>query len=259
MVVPPDVASLLDALVAGICQALGENLVGLYLRGSLAMGDFDPATSDVDYFAITERQVSAREFAALAALHASLGQPANPFGDQLEGTFVDRASAWRYEPGRRFPTIGRNEALEWSEHGANWLLERWIVRERGVTLLGPDSRALIAPVSSDDLRAAIRDRLRDWAEFARQTDDPEWRGSRGHKAYVVETMCRALRTLATGELQTKPQAVAWALATLPAPWPDLIGRSRAWRGDPTPDESLNAEVQRFTLWTAAQGEAGLFL
>jgi hypothetical protein len=254
MEVPPEVASLLDALTAGVREALGDNLVGMYLRGSLAMGDFDPTTSDVDVFTITERRVSEDEFTALAALHAALARLPNPYGDQLEGTYIERSAAWRYEPGQRFPTISRNEPLEWSAHGANWMLERWAVRERGITLLGPDPRTLIAPVSREDLRAAIRDRLRDWADFARRPDDPEWRGHRGHKAYVVETMCRALCTLATGELPTKPQAVAWALATLPAPWRGLVERSRAWRGDPAPDESLNAEIQRFMLWAAARGD-----
>lgn len=244
---------MLDALTAGIREALDENLVGVYLRGSLAMGDFDPATSDVDFFTITERRVSEGEFAALAALHEALGRLPNPYGEQLEGTYIERSATWRYERGRRFPTIGRNEPLEWSEHGANWIIERWAVREHGITLLGPDAHTLIAPVSSDDLRAAIRDRMRDWADFASWPDDPEWGRHRGHKAYVVETMCRALCTLASGDIKTKPQAVAWALATLPSPWRDLVERSRAWRGDPAPDESLNAEIQRFVLWAAAHG------
>ena len=106
------------------------------------------------------------------------------------------------------------------------------------------------------MRAAVRARLRDWADFARQTDDPEWQAHRGHKAYCVETMCRALHTLATGEAQTKPQAVAWALATLPDPWRATVARSQAWRNDQTRDDSLNPEVQRFILWAAERGAAG---
>ncbi len=253
MDIPPEVAYLLGVLTPGIREALGANLVGVYLRGSLAMGDFDPATSDVDFFTITERRVSADEFAALAGLHETLGRLPNPYGDQLEGAYVERSAAWRYEPGRRFPTIGRTESLEWSEHGANWVLERWAVREYGITLLGPAPQALIAPVSRDDVRAAIRDRLRDWEDFANRPDDPDWRLHRGHKAYVIETMCRALCMLATGELQTKPQAVAWALTAAPDPWRELIERSRAWRGDPAYDESLNSEIQRFVRWAAAHG------
>jgi aminoglycoside adenylyltransferase-like protein len=257
MGVLPEIAPLLSALTAGMRAALGENLVGVYLRGSLAMGGFDPATSDVDFFTVTERRVSLDEFTALAALHEALGRLPNPYGDQLEGTYIERSAAWRYEPGRCFPTIGRNEPLEWSARGANWMLERWAVREHGIRLLGPDPRTLIAPVSHDELRVAILDRLRDWADFANRPDDPEWRRHRGHKAYVVETMCRALCTLATGELPTKPRAVVWALVTLPTPWRDLVERSRAWRGDSAPDESLNAEIQRFVLWAATQSACAM--
>ncbi|MDE3228294.1 MAG: DUF4111 domain-containing protein, partial [Chloroflexota bacterium] len=247
-------AALLDTLLAGMREALGANLVGIYLRGSLALGDFEPDASDVDFFAITTRPMTDAEFAALAALHAALSASPNPYGAHLEGPYLDRAAAWRYQPGQRMAAIARTEALAWSEPGANWVIERWVVRERGVTLLGPDPRTLIAPISADDLRAAARARLPDWANFARQTDDPEWQAHRGHKAYCVETMCRALHTIATGEAQTKPQAVAWALANLPEPWRATVARSRAWHGDPTRDDSLNPEVQRFILWAASQAE-----
>jgi hypothetical protein len=212
MAIPPTIAALLADLLAGMRAALDENLVGVYLRGSLAQGDFDSGTSDVDFFAVTERGIADDEFAALATLHDRLSLTPDPFGDQLEGAYVERAAAWRYAPGERFPTIARGEKLAWREHGANWVIERWVVLEYGVTLLGPDPHDLIAPVTAEELRAAVRDRLRDWADFARATDDPEWRAHLGHKAYVVETMCRALCTLATGAPTTKPQAVSWALA-----------------------------------------------
>jgi hypothetical protein len=249
---PLTVTSLLADLLAGVRAALDENLVGVYLRGSLAQGGFDPATSDVDFFAVTERRISDAEFAALAALHERLARSDNPFGHELEGAYVERVAAWRHAPGQRFPTIARSEALAWREHGANWVIERWVVYEYGVTLQGPNPRDLIAPVTAEELRGAVRDRLRDWADFARATDDPEWRAHLGHKAYVVENMCRALCTLATGALPTKPQAVAWALAPLPEPCRGLVERSRAWHGDLTHDDDLNLEVQQFVAWTCEQ-------
>jgi len=38
-----------------LADALGSNLAGLYLHGSLAMGCFNPACSDVDLLAVTRR------------------------------------------------------------------------------------------------------------------------------------------------------------------------------------------------------------
>src|SRR4051794_6909066 len=171
---PSEAREVLASLLQGIRQALGDNLVGVYLRGSLVTGDFEPAASDIDLFAITERPVSPSEFEALAALHARLSALPTKWGHELEGTYLDRASARRYHPGERHPTIGRGGALQWTEHGQNWLLERWTVREQGIPLLGPDPQTLIDPVSPDEIRAAVRDRLKDWAAFANDPDDHEW-------------------------------------------------------------------------------------
>jgi hypothetical protein len=82
-------------------------------------------------------------------------------------------------------------------------------------------------------------------------DDLDWRLPRSHKAYVVETMCRALYTLTCGTLTSKVQAVAWALETLPEPWLSTVKRSQTWRSDTTVDPAINPQVQQFVLWVAS--------
>jgi hypothetical protein len=236
---------------------LGYDLVGVYLRGSLATGGFDPETSDLDVLAVTERPVDSSTFAALAALHTQLAALPNRYANRVEIAYVDRQAWMRFVPGRRHPTLGQGETLAWSEHHSNWILERWVVREHGVALLGPPPQALTAPVPAEALREAVRARLGDWDEWANQPEDPDWRLPRGHKAYVVETMCRALYTLARGELASKTRAVAWAIETLPEPWRSTAVRSRAWHGDDTPDRSIVPEVMRFIHWTALQGERAI--
>jgi len=251
MSLPQEVTKLLEALLPGIRYALGDNLVGVYMRGSLAIGDFIPDTSDVDLLAVTERRVHDAEFATLAALHATVAATPLRYANRLEIAYVDRAALRRFESGLHHATLGQGEALAWTEHHANWILERWTVRECGVTLLGPDPRILIDPIAVDELRAAVRSRLRDWADWAGQPDDPDWLLPRSHKAYVVETMCRALATLACGRLLSKPRAVAWALATLPEPWHSTVEQSQAWRTDNTADPAIVAEVMRFVRWAAS--------
>jgi hypothetical protein len=253
MVLPQDVKELLDALLPGVQDALGDNLVGAYLRGSLALGDFIPATSDVDVLVVTARPIGAAEFDKLAALHKRLSASSLVYANRHEIAYIDRAAWRRFEPGKRHASLGQGEALAWSEHRDNWILERWTVRERGVTLLGPEPRTLTDPVAPDELRAAVRSRLRDWADWADQPDDPDWLLPRAHKAYVVETMCRALATLACGQLWSKSRAVAWALAKLPAPWRSTVERSQAWRTDQTVDLAAVQEAQRFVRWAASEG------
>jgi predicted nucleotidyltransferase len=246
------VRKLLEALVSGLRLELGAELIGVYLRGSLAFGDFIPATSDVDVLAVIETPIDATMFARLSALHADLAELPNRYARRLEIAYLDLAALRRFEAGRRHPTLGQGETLAWIEHGSNWILERWTVRERGVTLLGPDPTTLIDPIAREELVVAVRERLPDWDVWAGQPDDPEWSLPRSHKAYVVETMCRALFTLATGELCSKPRAVAWALGALPEPWRTTVERSRAWRTDATRDPAIVPEVKAFVRWTAAR-------
>jgi len=249
----PEVDDILATLLPGIRAALGENLVGVYLRGSLATGDFID-TSDIDFLVATERTVSDAEFAALGELHARLAALPHQYADRLEGAYIDRAALRRFEPGRRHPTVYCESPLAWVEHEHHWILERWVLREHGVTLLGPDPRSLIDAISAEELRVAVRARLRDWARWAAEPDDPDWLPARSHQAYVVEAMCRALYTLAFGELASKKTAAAWALSALPEPWRSLVDAAVAARADSTPAPATAPDILRFVEWAAREGD-----
>jgi predicted nucleotidyltransferase len=55
---PPSIQTLLMRLVDKFCKTLGDNLVGVYLHGSLAMGCFNPLTSDVDFLVVVRVPLS---------------------------------------------------------------------------------------------------------------------------------------------------------------------------------------------------------
>jgi len=254
---PAEVAPLVEALLDGVSEGLGGNLLGFYLRGSLAMGGFDPETSDVDILVVTERPVSEAEFGVLDRLHTRVGARENEYRRHYEVSYVDRASLKRFAPGeRRHPTVGSDWAFGWAQHRDNFVLERWMVREHGIGLVGPDPKTLIDPISADELRAAIvgelRRRMDSWAASDKP---PDWLGARYYQAFEIETLCRALYTLEIGELPTKRQAVEWALKTLPEPWRALVEWSQAHRADKTADPSRILEVMRFARWAAAEAGA----
>lgn len=254
MTIHPAAAPLVEALRDGIRGALGENVVGVYLRGSLALGGFDPETSDVDVLVVTQSPVSDAEFESLAALHERIPARDNEFGRHYEVSYVDCASIRRFAPGeRRHPTIGSDWPFGRSDHRDNFTLERWTVRERGVTLIGPDPKTLIDPISKQELQEAARSELRtrteDWAREL--IEAPDWLRTRYYQAFEIETVCRALYTVACGELPTKPQAVEWALATLPPRWQPLVEWSQEVRADKTADTSRFGEIVRFVHWAVA--------
>lgn len=253
----PDADRLLASLFAEVQAVLGDELVGLYLYGSLTLGDFDPRSSDVDFLIATRGILPDTTLAALARMHARIAASGLPFADHLEGSYIPLRALRRYDPAdNHHPTIGVDWAFGVGPHGTNWIIERHILREHGLPLYGPPPRDLIDPVAPDDLRAATREMLRDF--WSQQLHGPDWLRTRDYQAFAILTMCRALHTLSEGVVASKPVAAAWAKRALDPAWTPLIDRALIWRYDHTPDDM--AEMLRFVAWAverARRDEGGV--
>ncbi len=252
---PREVAPLVEAVVAGVTEALGDNVVGVYLTGSLALGGFNPQTSDVDILVALGRPISGSELEALRKFHQRVPAEQNEFGRMYEVYYIDRETLRRYGPGQRHVKLGVGEEFGWKLHRANWVFERWTLREHGVIVQGPDPKSLIEPVGPEDLREAARSELQirilDWARDWEDDENPApWIDPRAFQAFEVETVCRALYTIEHGELSTKRAAAEWALSALPAEWRPLIHWAQEHRADWTKDTSKLPEVIRFVRWAA---------
>jgi hypothetical protein len=252
----PDINALLSLLLREVQGALGDDFVGMYLYGSLSLGDFDPASSDIDFLVVTEHELPDETVAALGTMHARIAASGLIWADKLEGSYIPRAALRRYDPANnRHPTIGVDWAFGIGAHDRSWVIERHIVRAHGVVISGPSPAMLIDPVSADDLRAAVRDALDGFWRV--QLTVPEERLPRLHmrayQAFAILTMCRALSTLDRGEVVSKPVAARWARETLPPPWPDLIAKALRWRHDTRPDDLRETlAFIRYTIERAAE-------
>jgi hypothetical protein len=247
----PAVNALLATLSGEVRAILGTELVGIYLYGSLSLGDFDPASSDVDFLVVTRDALSPAALDALAALHARLQTCTLPYADKLEGWYFTRAALRRSIPDEPpQATIGADWPFGLQTPGPVWVIERHIVREHGLTVFGPVSQELIDPVTPEALRTATRALLRDF--WALQRDEPAWLRTREYQAFAILTMCRALHTLHTGQLVSKPVAAAWAQQHLTSPWPALITQALAWRHDHHEDNM--SAMLAFVRWTVEQAQ-----
>jgi len=243
----PDVNAVLDRLLSGVKTTLGDQLVALYLYGSLSSGDFNPQASDIDFLVVTRDVLSDDRVQALEAMHAQLWASGLKWAAKLEGSYIPQGVLWRYDPSAgAFPTVNEGRFYV-APHGSDWIIQRHVIREHGVVLVGPDPRTLIAPVSADDLRRSVRGALREW--WLPMLSDP-WRLAENaeYHAFAVLTMCRALHTLETGTIVSKPTAARWALSGPGEPWADLIAWAMAWqRGDPPTDLDAVLAFMRLAL------------
>ena len=83
----PDLYHLLATWRDDLIALLGENLVAVYVMGSLFMGDFAEASSDVDFLVVTVHTPTQEGVEQLARLHTRLSD-ISPWGARLEGAYA---------------------------------------------------------------------------------------------------------------------------------------------------------------------------
>lgn len=240
----PDINNVLRVFLSDVRAILGTRFLGMYLSGSLAMGDFDES-SDVDALVVTTDAIPAEVFSALAVMHERLSAGDSRWGAELEVSYIPWYAVRRYDPANDLhPYIGRGERLRIEEHRREWDIQRHIIRERGITVAGPAPQTLIDSVDPDDVRRAVLVTLREFWSW--HFHDPIELHPRGYRSYLVLTGCRMLYTLKYGSVASKPVAARWAQDTHGARWSALIDWALAARSDPHSGELDNlSETQDF--------------
>ena len=210
--------ALLDEIAASGRTVFDHGLVGVYLQGSFAVGDAD-LHSDCDFLVVVREPPDPAQERAVRALHDEIPTREGHWTHHLEGSYAvaaDLASLDRL--GRRWLYVdhGRRD-MEWSSH-CNTEVARWSLRERGVTVAGPQPSTVVAPVPADVMRARMRADVetleRDIAGWAPA-------GAAWSHRYLVSNHCRVLYSLVTGEVALQ--------ACHPAVGPDAH-LDPAWRG-----------------------------
>lgn len=224
----PQVNRLLRDLLAEVQAALGDAFVGMYLYGSLALGDFNPRSSDIDFLVATTAEVTAAQLGALQAMHLRLAAGRTKWARELEGSYIPLKALRRYQPpDTRHPHIDRGSpSLQVEQHDTDWIVQRFSLREHGVTLAGPPIQTLIDPIPPDELRQGVRDLLWWWELQLSDTSRVE---TPAYQVYAILSMCRIRYTLRHGDILSKPAAARWALKELDPRWAGLIRQAQDWR------------------------------
>ncbi|HLN61958.1 MAG TPA: aminoglycoside adenylyltransferase domain-containing protein [Symbiobacteriaceae bacterium] len=220
--------ALAGAILTGARAALGDQFVGLYLHGSVATGDFDPGRSDIDFLVVTRTDLPDGAVAALNEMHARIAASDLTWTSNYEGSYIPMGALRRYDPAHSIhPVIRCDGSFGLDEHRSEWVIQRHILRERGIAVAGPSPETLVAPVAPTELRQAQKRLLEEW--WRPQLAAPFRLADAEYQAYAILTMCRALYTLESGRIASKPEAVRWAGHALEPRWADLAGRALAWR------------------------------
>ncbi len=222
---------MLADLAEAVHTILGESLVGVYLKGSFALGSGD-LHADVDFLVATHRRLDEAQEAAVRDLHRTLPDRDEHWAHHLEGSYASLADLRaRADPGVPWLYVDNgNRDMEWSAHD-NTEVFRWVLHHRALTVTGPAASTVVDDVPPLVLRheaATLAVRRRD--DIAA---DPDYLRNGWGQPHEVLTRCRLLFTATCAEVTGKADAARWSKGVVPEEWHDLIDRAVADRPNPT--------------------------
>jgi hypothetical protein len=250
-----DVNELVDVLKCEVAGILRDRYIGMYIHGSLAIGDFDPHRSDIDFVVVTDDELSSESVSALEYMHAWIINSNLTWKTNFEGSYIPKDALRRLDPTNcTHPVIRVDGSFGLDRHSSEWVIQRHVIREYGIVVSGPDPRGIIDPVKPDQLREATLGVLCEW--WAPQLEEPFRLCEDEYQAYTILTMCRVLYTLKFATVASKQIAARCMQKQLDRRWTALIDRALAWQHDKTMDSFVETmEFIRYTLENC-MGERG---
>jgi predicted nucleotidyltransferase len=244
---PPDVRAQIERLVVLIRAHVGDDLLGVYLHGSLAMGCFNPDRSDVDLLTVSGRRLPISTKWRLAQVLLRLSGAPSP----IEVSFVEDAvlRLWRHPSPFDFhysethrhrleEDLRSGAWKDWNrpaERDADLAAHITVTKARGVRLWGRPISEVFPDVPKCDYVASLLEDL----EWARGRDEvpPDAR---------LLNLCRVWGYFREGKILSKDEGGTWALGLAPEQLRGTIDQAlRVYRGE-APVGSIEYEGMRST-------------
>lgn len=225
----PELREVLSIFADEVAAELKENLVGMYLVGSIALGDFD-LDSDVDFLVVTNTELAEANMKPLQDIQTTIHEMDCYPAKHLEGSYISISDLNDWETvGKKKLYYFDNGSTEYEQtiHDNQWHV-RWILRERGITLVGQKPETILRAIPLNKLIGEIKASMLQSKEiFQGEINSPlSFCNSRFGQSFFVLTYCRMLHTLHTGTVQSKKAGAAWAKQFVDAKWVKLI--DQAW-------------------------------
>lgn len=202
-------------------EILRENLVGIYIHGSIAFGCFNPNQSDIDFLTVTGRPPALAQKKDLLLGLASLEARAPEKGFEMSVVLAEYCRRFvyptpyeaHYSKMHREAFFADPEKYCQTMRGTDPDLAAHftVVQTAGITLFGEDARTLFSPVP----RKAYLDSIRKDVENAES-------GIENDPVYFILNLCRVLAYIRSGLVLSKADGGKWGINKLPKKFGPVI-------------------------------------
>jgi hypothetical protein len=219
--VPAQIRPLLEEYICSLDKELPGFVTGLYLHGSIALDAFNEDHSDIDFIAFISRQTTDDDFERLTEIHQEIAARYPRWA--LEGSYLQWDNLGRLEDTTVPSPVHHDGKLERAQkfdvNSVTW----WVLKNRGITLVGPSPESLDLVVDWDVLVTRMKRNLNTyWASFTKKPKLIAWLYSDYGVQWVVLGVLRQYYTFVEGDITSKTGSGEYALIHLPSRWHRVI-------------------------------------
>ena len=193
-----------------LLKTLGENLIGIYLHGSLAFGCFHPLKSDIDVLAVVERPLTQPEKEKVIHSLLSIWHFAPEKGYEMSIVLEKVCRRFAYPTPYelhfskawigRFREDSKSVCNDFPKTDPDLAAHFAVVKARGITLFGPPAPELFAEIPEEAYLDSIYSDIADCRETV--MEEP---------VYTILNLCRVLSYLQDGKLRSKVEGGQWGV------------------------------------------------
>jgi streptomycin 3"-adenylyltransferase len=213
------VKEILDAFVESYCNILKNNLIGIYLHGSLAMGCFNPESSDVDILIVIEKDISFSEKRKLIDVILKLSDMGIKNDFEISVILEEDARHFKYPTPfvLHYSSMYKERYMNDSEficgNGVDPDLASHItiLTNRGICLFGKSINEVFEPVQKKYYIESIIGDIKSAKDSI--LDLP---------IYYILNLCRVLYFLREGVISSKKEGGEWGFENLPVPYKYIV-------------------------------------
>lgn len=212
---------LLNEFVTVAKNTMGEQLTGIYLHGSMAMGCFNPEKSDIDLIVVIEKNISDEQKMEFMRHVIILNQKAPAKG--LEISIVEKTYCQPFLYPTPFELHFSPAHLQWFADNPESYIENMkgedkdlaahftIINKYGIVLYGEEINKVFGAVPKGNYLDSIYFDIENAPEEI--MEEP---------IYITLNLCRVLAFLKQGLYLSKEEGGKWGMEHLPACYHDLL-------------------------------------
>ncbi len=224
--VPVEVNGILQDYIALVNEHFPTVLEGVYIQGSIALNAYVHDSSDIDFITVTNRRLLGDDAKILSGIHNTVAEKHKNI--EMDGVYIlweDLGKVTSEEP--IFLVYNGGELnFEAYISPITW----WIVKSKGINVIGPDRTSLSIDIQASDLTTYVIENMNSyWANRIQRMENsieelmnlPSDEISKEIE-WTILGLLRQYYTLKEYDIISKRGAGEYALQHVPAEWHRII-------------------------------------